>query len=176
MTDKTPLFLDFEASSLNPLSWPIEWGISWLDSTNTVQTKGGLIKPHKSFNMIGWSKESEVIHGISLDTLQNEGQEAQNVANTILGLTQNGFLISDAPRFEAHWLQALFDIIKTPLPSFTHLHTHLFETLGEKGKDSAFEYLEKTHVPHRAPADSAIMATAWKRGLDVDAGRVHYGP
>lgn len=39
------VFLDFEASSLDPNSWPIELGVSWITTDFQVETYANLIKP-----------------------------------------------------------------------------------------------------------------------------------
>lgn len=38
-------FMDFEASSLAPDSWPIEVGLSWIDRNLKIQTYHSLIQP-----------------------------------------------------------------------------------------------------------------------------------
>lgn len=48
-------FLDFEASSLAPDSWPIEVGLSWIDHNLQVQTYHSLIQPVPEWPEHAWS-------------------------------------------------------------------------------------------------------------------------
>ena len=48
-------FLDFEASSLDANSWPIEVGLSWVTSDYEVKAYESLIKPSPDWFEDAWS-------------------------------------------------------------------------------------------------------------------------
>lgn len=106
------LFIDFEASSLLPNSFPIE--IAWVDESGQGETH--LIKPHedwlnKKVRNGGWSVESEAIHGISLATLIAHGAPAACIADRVAAVfgASNVILCSDAPAFDENWLETLLN-------------------------------------------------------------------
>lgn len=169
------LFLDFEASSLDQDSWPIEWGISWIDKSGIIKSEGGLIAPHASWAQSAWSEKSESVHGITRAMLDEDGESVDIAAERLCAIATS-VLISDAPPFDGHWLKRLLDAAGLPMLPIASMHQVFKDNLGPKGQDTAYEYLRKTHVPHRAKEDSAIMAQAWKRGVDTDAGSHPYGP
>jgi len=81
MTDlKSALFLDFEACSIHPESWPIEIGIARIES-GQVLSDSRLIRPAPGWDLDLWSVVSESIHGISLERLQDEGEDVTRVAD-----------------------------------------------------------------------------------------------
>jgi hypothetical protein len=99
-------FVDFEASSLEPGSYPIE--IGW------VNTKGHgesyLIQPHWTWH--GWSAKAEAVHNIPYATLVRDGKPADFVARRALAvLSAAKHLISDNPAFEDYWLTMLLAVI-----------------------------------------------------------------
>jgi len=77
MTDYTNdlIFLDFEASSLTPDSWPVEIGLSWLADDGAIESHARLIKPHPTWSMDGWSEDSAAVHAIPYAILE-KGLEA----------------------------------------------------------------------------------------------------
>ena len=106
------LFLDFEASSLLPGSFPIE--IAWVDETG--QGESYLIRPHEGWldeaaGNPGWSAASAAVHGIGFETLMTEGVPAERVAGRaaeVLGRS-NVVACSDNPGFDGMWLETLLD-------------------------------------------------------------------
>lgn len=103
-------FVDCEASSLLPGSFPIE--IAWVNCDG--QGEHYLIRPHLEWlegGCPGWSAESEAVHGISLETLLTEGTPIERVAaraaEVLFAPGVIGF--SDAPGWDGQWLEVLFD-------------------------------------------------------------------
>jgi hypothetical protein len=99
-------FVDFEASSLESGSYPIE--IGW------VNTKGHgesyLIRPQPNWQ--GWSAKAEAIHKISYATLLRDGKPAEFVARRALAVLSDAhYLISDNPEFEDYWMTVLLTVI-----------------------------------------------------------------
>lgn len=105
-------FLDLEASSLLPGSFPIE--IAWVDEDGRGESH--LIRPPERWlrrdrGMPGWSAESERVHGIGLQQLLDQGEPVEEVARrakeALLGSTV--IVASDAPDFDGRWLATLLD-------------------------------------------------------------------
>ena len=100
-------FLDFEASSLLPGSFPIE--VAWVDMDGHGESH--LIRPIEEWldGGYGWSHESEAVHGISLDTLMRNGEPPERVARRaaeVLAVAGN-IVSSDAVPYDGHWMEAL---------------------------------------------------------------------
>jgi len=73
----SPIFNDFEASSLGEDSWPVEIGVAWLDG-DAIMVRSSLIRPHPDWPESAWSPESARIHAIARDAL-----EAAPMAETV---------------------------------------------------------------------------------------------
>ena len=101
-------FLDFEASSLDANSWPIEVGLSWVTSDYEVKTYESLIKPSPDWFEDAWSPVSADIHNIprrALDTAPS----VEVVSRELLTVLGDRFALSDAPGFERFWLEQLLE-------------------------------------------------------------------
>lgn len=100
--------IDFEASSLNSGSYPIELGVC-LPDTRYAESK--LIRPVPKWcsptRKSGWSYESQQIHGISFEQLEKEGEDAKDVVNWFFEVVGNRTIVSDAPEFDQYWLHTL---------------------------------------------------------------------
>ena len=106
------LFLDFEANSLLPGSFPIE--VAWVDETG--QGESYLIRPHEEWldeagGNPGWSAASAAIHGIGLEALMTEGVPAEQVARRAAEVLCRSDVLacSDNPGFDGGWLETLLD-------------------------------------------------------------------
>lgn len=99
-------FVDFEASSLLPGSFPIE--VAWVNTHG--QGESYLIRPLEAWlDGGGWSRESEAVHGISLDTLTKNGVPVERVAKRAADALSSRRVMacSDAPEFDGSWMEAL---------------------------------------------------------------------
>ena len=170
------LFLDFEASSLSPESWPIEIGLTRVDDNGHLHTASKLIRPHKSWDIEDWSQASAEVHNIPFNVLMNTGEDAEDVARWALGQTQNHLILSDAPGFEKRWYNKLLETVGQYKLQIHHIDSYFASTLENPGLSVAYEHLERTAVPHRAGPDSAIMAKAWVKGRKADAGEIPVRP
>lgn len=161
------IFLDFEASSLDKASWPVEWGVAWI-AGDEVSATSMLIKPHPDWPMSAWSPVSADIHGIDLETLK-EAVPAEDAAQSLMDLIRGKTLVSDAPEYEARWLKRMVDLTGDDLPEI-----HDFDEIAArvcKGNDRAldhlYEKLERIKAPHRAAQDALRRARAVKHGYDI---------
>ena len=154
-----PVFIDFEASSLDLISsYPIEVGICLPDSS----THSWLIKPHVLWK--DWSASAEEIHGISRQQLIDEGLEVSEVVND-MNLILSGDVFCDAWTFDSFWMHRLFKAAKTK-PVF-HLDSISMLLNGEQ--ISQWQSVRQTVinemgiVTHRAANDALILQETWKR-------------
>jgi DNA polymerase III epsilon subunit-like protein len=108
MEDRSEIIvIDFEATCL-PVngSWPIEVALGWPE---TGVVRSWLIKPDpKWLEDWNWSPESQRIHNITRDMLDNEGIPAPQVSREVAeALTAAPLLLSDQAGLEEFWLRCL---------------------------------------------------------------------
>ncbi|MCF7777415.1 hypothetical protein GLP59_07090 [Sulfitobacter sp. M220] len=158
------VFLDFEASSLSNVSWPIEIGLSWIES-GAIRTWSSLIQPHAKWDPNDWSPQSAKVHGIPRATISN-APHANDVLAQFLTTSANTIVISDAPKFDQRWLDRLMGVqMDLPLTTIEDFHHAAFATFDGYALDIVYETLERRRAPHRAGPDSARLAQAWYAGL-----------
>jgi len=160
-------YIDFEASSLSPGSWPIEIGMAWIEGGG-VQSWSSLIQPDPSWDMEDWSQSSAIIHNISLEELRaapTAVEVAEEVRTRLIGKTP----ISDNPEFEARWMRKLLKLIEAPSSEFLDydLIVHSACHGHPAALDQAYRCLRRSRVPHRAQKDAERLAKGLLRGLQV---------
>lgn len=158
-------FLDFEASSLDADSWPIEIGIARVVD-DAVVTKARLIRPHPYWSEGAWSEASAEIHGLSRARLDAEGYDAWEVAAWFKDLN-TGIAVTDNPEFERRWLIRLL-ATDPPFPGVRLLDfdSYLRISLPDAAAVTrAYRSLENQGPPpHRAGPDAERLARAWASG------------
>lgn len=102
------VFLDFEASSLAKLSYPIE--VAWVFEDGSSEAH--LIKPAQQWT--DWDSEAEAIHHIARETLQVEGSPHGVVAQRMVDQLSGHNLFASAPSWDGKWLSALLRAAKLP--------------------------------------------------------------
>ncbi|OOY22471.1 hypothetical protein BMI91_19510 [Thioclava sediminum] len=154
------MFIDFEASSLSPNSWPIEVGLSWIID-GEVETWSSLIKPHPRWPADDWSARSEGVHRISRDEL-DDAPTCWAVANELLPRIRGKVLVSDYTHGDQRWLDRLLTTagIDGPMPRLDALVVVAFARFEGLKLDLLYERLERLPIPHRAGPDSARLAKA----------------
>lgn len=97
------LFVDFEASSLEPGSYPIEAG--WCDERGHGEAH--LIHPPRHWQT--WSAAAEAVHRITREQLQAEGEPVREVARRAAEALATGraTVLSDCPPADQAWLDRL---------------------------------------------------------------------
>jgi hypothetical protein len=152
--------LDFEASSLTPQSWPIEIGLSWLDSGD-VQTWSSLVRPAADWSFSEWSTQSAAVHGIAFEELL-DAPTVSTVVYNLLSLLEGKTPVSDAPEFDALWLSRLLRANgHITVPKIEDYHHISFAQFSGFALDMLYESLERHSAPHRAGPDSARLIKAW---------------
>ncbi|KZY30721.1 MULTISPECIES: exonuclease domain-containing protein [unclassified Oleiphilus] len=158
-SDNNPVFIDFEASSLDLLSsYPIEVGVCLADGS----TRSWLIKPHVLWK--DWSEKAARIHGISKDQLQQEGAEISQVVRELNDLL-SGDVYCDAWAFDSFWLHRLFKAAKCK-PNFhlDSLSSILDEEQIDRWQDIRAGVIDELQlVRHRAANDAYILHKTWQK-------------
>lgn len=95
------VFLDFEASSLNKRSYPIEVG--WVGEDGDGEAH--LIRPAPDW--IDWDVSAEAVHGISRAQLIAEGEPHEAVCARLIELFDGNLVHASAPSWDGHWLSVL---------------------------------------------------------------------
>lgn len=95
------VFLDFEASSLSKLSFPIEVGWVFEDG----RSESHLIRPAGTW--ADWDPASEAIHRIDRRRLELEGIAHDVVAARMIAALTGHELLAGAPSWDGKWLSVL---------------------------------------------------------------------
>lgn len=178
------VFLDFEASGLDPSSFPIE--IGWVSEDG--QGEAHLIRPAPGWTF--WSPEAERIHGISMETLMREGKPHDLVARRVVAAFSGRRPVASAPKWDGGWLSKLleaaglpdrFEILDSdkvdmmaasPLlelldpedtsPRRYTLQHAVRDTMQEIIGDAHYEEEIRSKVAHRALADAERLWRIWR--------------
>ena len=101
---KQPLFIDFEASSLNLDSYPIE--VAWSLEDGSIESH--LINPYAIDSWLDWDPMAQTLHGLSRNTLSNEGKHPKWVAQRMNEVLADKVLLTNAYEFDLDWCETLF--------------------------------------------------------------------
>jgi hypothetical protein len=95
------VFLDFEASSLEKTSYPIE--VAWVMASGREESH--LIKPAPEWT--DWSTEAEAIHKIQRVQLIAEGTAHDELARRMVEVLSDHALYASAPSWDGQWMSKL---------------------------------------------------------------------
>lgn len=160
-------FIDFEASSLDLDSWPVEAAI--LSTWGPVDAF--LIRRHPSWSMSAWDRRSANIHGIALADLQEKGEDWEaGLARLELGAGEHP-VFSDAAEFDQHWLDRLAGAAGRAAP-FQIRDWH--EALPSNLKPRTWRAIRAEAAmlaprAHRAAADTKFMLEVWRLAWECAA-------
>ncbi|WP_050605646.1 exonuclease domain-containing protein [Ruegeria sp. 6PALISEP08] len=172
---KSLIFIDFEASSLSPESWPIEVGIAQLKERRVV-VESKLVQPHGTWPLDDWSDKSAAVHNIPFSELET-AMPADEVAHWLIERVGDHILVSDCPEFDQRWLDRLLSTVNEPvkpeIQAFDRIAWIAFsreEGVLAPGRIGRV-YKTKTNrsTTHRAGADAADLAYAFRSGLPKTA-------
>lgn len=161
------VFVDFEASSLDKQSYPIE--VAWVFEDGRSQSY--LIRPAAGWT--DWSSEAEAIHGISRPLLLAEGVAVDRVANDMMNSLSGHDLYASSPSWDGKWLSVLLRAAGLPRhalrlrKSDDAFAAAASTALGEGVSDTDIqnfvaEIIESTESPaHRALADARLELHRW---------------
>ena len=151
------LFLDFEASSLSPDSWPIEIGFAWIEA-GRVHSRSAVIAPRPDWPLDDWSDAAQRVHGIALAEVR-AGVDADSVAAATDAFA--GFdVVSDNPAWEQRWLDRLREGRGPRLPVLK-LRDEMLRRLDPPAANHFCRTLFRGDPAHRAGADAERIAHAW---------------
>lgn len=150
------VFLDIEASGLDPEGWPIEIGCAWL-ADGRIESRSTIILPRRAWSMAHWSPDAERLHGIRPEELSG-GRPADLVAADTDGLA--GYeIVSDNSWWDQLWLDRLRGT--RPRLVVHPLRRVAAQRLHGLAADLFALSLLRTRPPHRAGGDAARLARAW---------------
>lgn len=130
--DELPLFLDFEASGLQPETYPI--AVAWSQTTGEIESY--LIRPLPEWTH--WDADAERVHRIPRERLAAEGRDALFVARRMNEQLGDQVVWCDGGSFDRGWLDMLVeaagvkpgfelrDIVSGLIPDEI-LYTHLWD-------------------------------------------------
>ena len=136
-----PLFLDFEASSLGPNSYPIE--VAWSDAGGEVESH--LINPYCFEDWDDWPYTAQHnIHGLSREQLLEEGSPPIQVALHMNAVLDGQLLYCDGLPHDSLWLDALFS------------YCDMTPTFGLAPSDALFEKILPDEYFRRGQGNESI--------------------
>jgi len=136
-----PLFLDFEASSLGPNSYPIE--VAWSDADGKVESH--LINPYYFEDWNDWSFSAQHnAHGLSRKQLRKEGSPPPEVANRMNAVLDGQLLYCDGLPHDSIWLKVLFS------------HCDLMPAFGLVPSDTLFQKILPDEYFRRGQGNDSI--------------------
>jgi hypothetical protein len=159
---KFPLIIiDFEASSLNMESYPIEVGLAVAkDLSGSVGVWSSLIIPDPEWVQGGdWQPASQQIHGISRESLAG-GRHPAEIAETLNRIIEpHGQAWCDGGRYDGHWLKTLF-LAARMKPRFDLWDISVLFALDRQLGDRFGDVMSRSAPPHRAGDDALRICTA----------------
>ena len=163
--ESSPAFaiVDFEASSLDENSFPIEVGIA-IYRNGAIESWSSLIRPTPEWlARDSWSKRSEKVHGVTREMLAAAPLPAEAVFQLnqrMVGLQE---AYCDEPKYDGYWLNEL-------MASVGHKATFglvdVQRLYGESGRAAYLATLAGTQAPHRAEGDARRIVEAVLRARD----------
>lgn len=167
--------IDFEASSLDQDSYPIEVGIAcWPAPDESISGWSALIRPAGDWTRQGhWSPASAKVHGIRGSDLVATGRSPEQVAavlNTILG--PGGIAWCDGADYDAHWLGVLFKAARVR-PTFTLGDWHRLAAMpGPAARERALDWIGRVKARHRARDDAEQLLLALAHAVGAEVGPI----
>ncbi len=169
-----PLYtLDFEASSLDRRSYPIEIGICrWSAPDAPLRVWSSLIHPHASWKAFGyWSESAQRIHGITTDDLVAERRSPSLIVRSIHLLVGGHACFCDGGRYDQVWARKLNNVADLQLRLRLGNWHLLMSELAPEGYKAAAEWLDNNRAPHRAGPDAERLMRALSIGLGLHLGK-----
>lgn len=165
----TPLFLDFEASSLASASYPIE--VAWSYADDSVESH--LISPAWVMTWTDWSVAAQRLHGLAREQLLADGKSPVWVARRMNEQLAGQTIYSDNPDYDGFWLEELFRKAAGLKPAFTLRHidellisllcSEISDRVHALNKIEAMKQIARREVvgQHRAELDVKYLLTLY---------------
>lgn len=157
------VFVDLEASALHN-GFPIEVGWARVDAAGDITVEAWLIKPPLAWAEAEWrwSFDAQRIHDIPLTMLMRDGRTCTWIAERMNTLFAGQTLYSDAPGFDARWLEQVFHEAGIP---WTFSLADVALAFDKDTDEVAYERLHRTvfaRRPHRAGPDARQWADLYQ--------------
>lgn len=174
-------FLDFEASSLNKKSFPVE--VAWVFEDG--RSRSLLIRPAEDWT--DWSLKAEQLHGLTREYLESEGVSVAVVADQMMRELAGHQLYASAPSWDGKWLSVLLRAAGLPrhalrlrksdeafIEKARHIITGQFSDTEVAAMVAAIiKDTEAGNAPaHRALPDAMLEMTRWRRVDEVANMRI----
>ncbi len=160
--------LDFEASSFEHDSYPIEVGVAlWLAPDQPVLGWSTLIRPTGIWERHGhWSTTSAKVHGITAGELFTNGQASTVVATMLNTALCSGVVWCDGGQYDAEWARTLFMAADVEQQFTLGDWNQLAASLDPAARQRALGWLKRGLPRHRARADAEqlLLAPGARRG------------
>lgn len=155
-------FLDFEASSLEEDSFPIEVGIAVArDPASPPSSWSTLILPTSAWSSRGhWSKASQRVHGISKEDLAAGMTPRDVILELNAKLESETIVWCDGGAYDEMWLAKLAHAAKLD-PTFVLRDVVLIKQACPDLYAAAMANLARTATPHRAEVDALRLLQAF---------------
>lgn len=161
---------DFEASSLEVGSYPIEVGACrWSEPGRPMETWSTLIRPLPAWLERGsWSSAAQAIHKIQRSEL-DAGMTCSEAVEAMNAIVGNSAAYCDGGSYDLMWLRMLARGSTSALKLKFGDIGFLKQRLGDGGKRRMEDWLAAVPAPHRAAADAERLMKAVSVGLAVIA-------
>lgn len=165
--------IDFEASGLGRLTYPIEIGISrWHGPGHVARTWHSLIAIDPSWAAKGlWNDASQAIHGIDRRELADAPSaiDAMKTANAFAPLGTLAFC--DGGGHDSYWLQRMADAAGLAPTFLLGSWAHVADAMHEDQRERLMNHRDEGETAHRAGPDAEdhIRAFACALGLEEPA-------
>ncbi len=150
------LFIDCEASSLDRPSFPVEVGWAKCDGS----FKSFLVLPPEAWDSYRWDPDSQGVHMIARSDLFRHGIDPAEVVAALGEAASGKTVVSDAPEFDAYWLQELHLAAVVPMPFVLVDFKAVLDGLAGTADIGALEAEVSESFPktHRAADDALHLA------------------
>ncbi|WP_375176615.1 hypothetical protein [Marinobacter mobilis] len=142
-------------------SYPIE--IAWVDSMGNSDSI--LIRPEPDWTY--WDAKAECVHGIAKEVLVEEGLPVTDAAERLSRALAIETVYSDAPDFDAWWVDRLFKAVKLARDFSIVDLRQLYSEIGPEATTHFLEHVSAITPLHRAEADARRYAEAYQHAIST---------
>lgn len=167
-----PLFtIDFEASSLDAGTYPIEVGICrWSSPDRPIEGWSTLIQPLPEWDRHGsWSPVSQEVHGIDREQI-DAGLTPTDTICALNAILDGRPAYCDGGSYDVHWARMLASGSGVRPTFAIGDFDHLAVLCDQIGYMRLVRWLDRAPARHRARDDAERLMKALARGLGLEHG------
>lgn len=162
--------IDFEASSLDPDSYPIEVGVArWRRPDEPIETWSTLIRPPEAWRSRRWSPASQQIHGIRREELE-DGMDPADALRRLNGLAGR-MTFCDGGQSDLRWLGGLEEAAGFDATFLLRDSDALGSILHARRWRRMARWLNRARARHRAADDAERIVRALAVALNRTYGQ-----